>query len=344
MLKPYFILSFLMIICVNANAQSFKAYITEKGDQTADSLKAKSYILCEMNGDSAWLMRQYNMHDTIMAEGTFKDSLLTIPHGKFTFYRLVHSHKVRAYNANSEKIEFTDIKGGNFIAESGVYLNGKKNGPWRKYNNGKLEYLNTFENDKLNGLYQSYDIENGNILIKGNMVDDVRQGEWNSLSFYGDTMRTELYKNGKIIKTVSYLNDKKFKYLMDVKGVRYDILRYLNSKLYKNKFNGTGKYYASYSFTLTSEGKLILPVVDKSADSEIDKAILSALLLAPSWHPVIRYEITKTFLLTQSPSIDTNAVFNGEKKAYIHFDLFINVNANAKIDVSYPEKTVYIYD
>ncbi|WPU96834.1 hypothetical protein SNE25_15025 [Mucilaginibacter sabulilitoris] len=289
-----------------------------------------------MKADSAWAMSQYDMQDTLMTTGTFKDEQLMIPHGKFTFYHFIRPAELPFYSRNTTKKKIVFERGGNFIQETGIYLNGKKNGTWKSYRHGNLEFVNTYKNNILNGRYLNY--RSGKILIEGNFVNNKREGNWNYLSYYGDTIKTDIYRKGEFIRSISHLYDKKFRYLTNVKGSKYDIIRYLNSKLSKNKFDSIGKYYASYSFNLTSDGKLISPVVNESADSQIDNAIVSEITLAPNWKPVIQYPTTELFLLTQAPNTDLNAANKGEKKGYIYFDLLINVNEYGKIDISYSER------
>jgi hypothetical protein len=344
MFKPYLIILFFLVILQSVSAQVRKVYIGKNGSQIENPSKAGSYILYhKMEGDSAWAMSQYDMHDTLMITGTFKDEQLTIPHGKFTFYKLIHPAKHRFDNNDTHRKDSITDLGGNFIEQTGVYLNGKKNGAWKLYNHGKVTILNTYQDDVLNGLYQSYNPSCGKVLVEGDIINNVRQGNWNSLSYYGEIMKTEVYENGTIVKTISYLNDKKFQYGIDGQGSQYDLISYLNLKLSTKKFNKHGKYNVSYTFNLTPNWKLVAPLIEEKSDPEIDGVIINELLGAPNWQPTINNETLKTFLLTSAPNPESDTYSSSEKRLHIPLYLDIVVDSKGKIHISYPKKDLFIY-
>ena len=65
----------------------------------------------KMEGDSAWSTRQYDMQDTIMTIGTFKDEQFTIPHGKFIYYKLLKPKSPIQYKYNYVKHKMDTISG-----------------------------------------------------------------------------------------------------------------------------------------------------------------------------------------------------------------------------------------
>ncbi|NHA07315.1 hypothetical protein G7092_26180 [Mucilaginibacter sp. HC2] len=307
-------------------------------------LKQLHILYQKMDGDSAWSIRQYDMQDTIMAIGTFKDEQFTIPHGKFIYYVLIPPGKFNIQNGDTQKIDSVFARGGNFIDRTGVYLNGKKNGSWKSYNHQKPAFINTYRDDIQDGLYQSYDYSSGKVLVEGNFINNVRQGDWNSLSYYGDIIKTEVYKDGKIVKTISYLNDRKFQYVKEGQGSKYDLINYLNLKLSTKKFNKHGRYNVTYSFNLTPNGKLVAPLIEGKSDQEIDSTIINELSGAPNWEPMIRTEVLKIFLLTSAPNQESGIHNSEEKELHIPFDLNVVVDGKGKIHISYAEKDIFRYD
>lgn len=329
---------FLMITGIKVNAQLNKLYLNKAGAATTDSSKAKSYILYyKLDADSAWAMSHYDMQNRIISEGTFKDEKLTIAHGKFTFYEFIPIDKPGRYTYKNLTVGAKIDSGGNFIQQSGVMLYGKKNGPWKIYNHGKLQVLYTYHNSVLNGSYQKYGI-NGKVIIDGNFVNNVRQGNWNSLSYIGDVIKTEVYKDGNIVNTISYLNDEKFAFKISGKASKYDIPEYLNSKLSDKKFRKKGEFNAIYSFKLTSEGKLISPETSKTSDLEIDEAIISKMLIAPNWEPVIKNDILKIYQLMTDPDTAEG------KTLLIPIEFKIVINNDHKIHISYLEVSLFKYN
>jgi antitoxin component YwqK of YwqJK toxin-antitoxin module len=286
MLKPCFILLFLLVITLTANAQTHKGYITDDGSRTPDPSKAVSYILYQkMEGDSAWSTRQYDMNDTIMTIGTFKDEQFTIPHGKFIYYKLLKPINPVQYKYNYVTHKTDTIKWvpKNYVISKGYYLNGGKEGKWLEYTEkGVLYRVSNFQNNKLNGTYQEYYPLSGGLFEEGNYVNGTKDGIWYSFGFYGDTSSMVNYKNGVAGKWI--FNKNKKEEFTDGKP-QYDIIQYLSLELANTKFSKIGTFNGLYHFVLTKEGKLVQPSVSTSVDLEIDSAIIDKLLAAPNWEP-----------------------------------------------------------
>jgi len=80
------------------------------------------------------------------------------------------------------------------IAEKISYKDGRKDGPWTKYNqDGKISFSASCSNDKLNGKYEGF-FDNGKTEITGNYKDDLRDGAW--------TMYT---RDGKVKFKIEYV-------------------------------------------------------------------------------------------------------------------------------------------
>jgi hypothetical protein len=177
----------------------------------------------------------------------------------------------------------------NYLRTVGYFSNGKRTGTWHIYEaQGKLVNTEVFENDKLNGLYQSYNTETGKVLVEGNYINDLREGNWNMLSYNGDTTQTDIYKKGKIVKTISHLSEKKFKENFTGGKPKYDFISYLNRALADKKFDTPGIKTVFYSFVENTEGKLTEPSVISGNDRAINAAVIEAILAAPNWQPAYR--------------------------------------------------------
>jgi antitoxin component YwqK of YwqJK toxin-antitoxin module len=84
------------------------------------------------------------------------------------------------------------------LNEKGTYVNGRKNGPFETYYNGKILQKGTYVNGEKNGEYKTYRID-GKILEKGTYVN----GEKNGLFI------TYYRIDGKILEKGTYVNGEK---------------------------------------------------------------------------------------------------------------------------------------
>jgi len=179
-----------------ANAQAGKIYILKNCKYSKDPKYAVAYDIVQKLGDSAFLVSGYNMRDTILWKGSYKDSLLRIPHGKFIYYQK------RTIDPRLQEVLHTDTN--NFICKIGFYANGSKTGRWIEYEKRGLKKCTyEYKNNVLDGLYEQYDRNlNDYVIQDGHYVNNKKEGEWN---FYGyDTLKTpvasQLFKNDKFIK------------------------------------------------------------------------------------------------------------------------------------------------
>lgn len=290
MAKKQIFLLYLSLICFCANAQTtFKVYLNADGEKITDTTKAAYYLLMtEIPKDSVWYVRQYDIKDTILTSGYYKDAQLSIPHGKFDYYKIYKGFTNTQYNYGKHKMDTIITSRVNYIQYTGYYFNGKKNGKWEERSTkGKLLNISTYKDDVLNGLYQVYDVNSGMLLAEGNMINNVREGEWNTLSYKGEKITSSFYKNGKIIKNVSYLSNKKFQNNAIDAKTNYDLLKYLNKTLSTQIFSKPGKFVTTYDFTLTTDGHLIKPSVINGSGLEVDTAVVNSFLAAPAWIPAM---------------------------------------------------------
>lgn len=270
-------------------AQSRIVQLPPFGD-TLDSIRNNSRTVVEkLASNSAWIVHQYDAQDSIMTIGTFQDEKLTIPAGRFKYYHYTSPYLQITYDYTTHKTDSVIVPAKNFLSKVGYYINGEKTGIWTTYNDSKEKvFVETFEHDKLNGVYESYN--GGTVSIKGNFVNDMREGEWYILSGKGDTMQTDIYKKDKLVKTISANKDIKYKHVTEARP-KYDFIRYLNVQLSKKGISQSGTKNSLYSFAIDTTGQVINPsvitrnIINAGVNFEVDKAIIDAILSAPLWIP-----------------------------------------------------------
>lgn len=179
----FFITSILCLLyTIVATAQIHKIYIDKNGNFTNRAEKADAYVIVRKLSDSDYAVQKYDLRDTILLRGEFKDSLLTIPNGKFLYYE---KKKIATQLIG---VMHTDTN--NFIAEVGFFLNGVKTGIWTEFEKrGMKKCSYTYKDDKLNGRYQKFSkYHNDYVIEDGNYVDGLRDGAWNHYGY--DTLQT----------------------------------------------------------------------------------------------------------------------------------------------------------
>jgi antitoxin component YwqK of YwqJK toxin-antitoxin module len=205
-MKFYYVLIISVLSTLTTLAQVSKIYVNSKGEFTADSKKAVSYVLIEKASDSAYITRNYNLKDTLTQQGVYKDSLLTIPNGKFTYYTK------KKIPDQLKGVLLTDTN--NFISMVGYFSNGLKTGLWFEFEKrGVKKSSYFFKNDMLNGLYQRYHKSIENYVIEdGNYVNNKREGSWKEYGY--DTLNTavkeRIYQNDNLIKEITHVKAPNF--------------------------------------------------------------------------------------------------------------------------------------
>jgi len=330
MAKKQIFLWSLLFICFYANAQTtFKVYLNADGEKIIDSAKAAYYLLMtEIPKDSVWSVQQYDIKGTILTSGYYKDAQLSIPHGKFEYYKVFAGFTNTQYNYGKHKMDTLIMPRVNYVQYTGYYVNGKKSGKWEEYSTkGKLLNISTYKDDVLDGLYQIYDVNSGMLLSEGNMINNVREGEWSTLSYKGEKITSSFYKNGKVIKNVSYLSDKKFQNNVIDAKTDYDLLKYLNNALSTRRFSKPGKFSTIYDFTLTTDGRLIKPSVINGSSLEVDTAVVNSFLAAPVWVPAMENNKAITTFI----AIQLDIEIDDDKRILVTFHPSLNGRNDQKM-------------
>lgn len=304
MIKPFTLLAFLAFISRLCIAQTTtKTYFTEAGDRTYEKANAHSYVVMKKaDADTVWAMSQYNMFDSLMTSGSYKEASMATPHGLFAYYRYVPAYYITKYNYATHSTDTSFKPNRNIKYTEGYFISGKKNGKWLEYNeDGVKETESYFINDVASGPVTIYNSRTGLLVSKGQMLNGERDGDWHTYHIGGEIMQTDHYRKGKITNTISHAGEKWF--FVDAGSARptYDMVKYLNQVLGANNMYTPGRYHVSYTLTLTKEGQLSDPRF-LTTNKDIDIAIIDALLMAEKWKPGIH----------KHEPVDTNLRFEFE--------------------------------
>jgi uncharacterized protein YdeI (BOF family) len=274
MKKLSVVMLFFLLVVTMSSAQSSKVFYGDRGP-VLDSSKAQFYIVTDRISDTVWVAKQYAMDNTIMMEGTYKDQSLDIPNGNFVYYEKIASL--------GSKIKGTAPGVVNYVKTRGEFRNGAKDGRWTEYFfDGRTQVINTYKNDLLDGLYENYYQDDTTVSVRGNYINDKREGYWYVFSKRGNVIRKELYKDGKVTDRVivppAYIGavpPKDFN-----KYIRSNI-----SKLTNSNTNGT----ITVEATITKAGKVLNPTLTNfGISSEIADKVLKIVSDYPTlWTPPI---------------------------------------------------------
>lgn len=265
---------FILTISVQSFAQTKKAFLSGDGS-TVDSSKATFYLIINQLSDTSWSAKQYGMDNIIITEGVYKDSSLATPHGKFIYYG--RDPKTRN-GTNSE----------NYVQTIGEYKNGMKDGQWIDFrSDNSILSLNNYKNDKLNGLHENYGDKTLPITIRGNYVDDLKEGEWYTISKNGNILRTEGFIHGKHTSDNTKASSLKAAIPPD------DFNNYIISNVNKVVSDNTNERVFVYC-TITDEGMVINPTIsDLKLNPLIVNTLLNILLKSPKWKPAYDVNLKK---------------------------------------------------
>lgn len=166
---------------------------------TTDKDRITSYgIYGKLSTEDIWTFKRFDLYDNLMQTGSYADSLLTIPHGKFIFYA-----DVQAFN----NFNLTNYKLKNktrYTAQEGTFVQGLEQGPWiNYYPDGNILSVQNFKDGKLNGKFVSRD-KYGKDIISGMYVDGDKDGEWR----FEKERRIDTYKDG-VLQTSIYIKKEK---------------------------------------------------------------------------------------------------------------------------------------
>jgi antitoxin component YwqK of YwqJK toxin-antitoxin module len=261
----YFCLLSVLLLSQFTMGQITKTYITKDCIYSVNPKTASVYILIQKLADTAYLLKEFGMNDTIIMRGTYKDSLLNVKNGKFYYYNKLRStaHTI-----------FPDTN--NYIQRAGYYSNNTPIGIWREYEaNGKISKEYNFENGKLNGPYKEFYDDYSGKWSEVNVVNDEYEGTHKTYTADSILIEETEYLHNKIINKKLHLSE----------AIPFDnFYKYLESRL--KKYEPELKKSQSFvQVTVDKTGHLHNPQVMPSINSEIDSAINTILVKAPIFYP-----------------------------------------------------------
>jgi antitoxin component YwqK of YwqJK toxin-antitoxin module len=243
-----------------------------------------SYVLVEkLDGDSAYAAKIYNMHDTVLMQGTYKDELLAIPNGKFIYYdKQTLSKNKKEIVLQTVISHSTDTN--SYIRTTGYFINGKKNGLWIDYfSRGVKQSEIMYKNGKQNGSYKVYNIGTD---------------KWQECVMKNDTLEGKVItynRDSVLVSEMDVLHGRMIsqtKHLVDaVQNEDFDA--YLERKL--NKYQDKIIQFSPViKFTVDKTGKIINPIVIKGISPEFDNLLTSMIVTAPKYAPATYDNIPAT--------------------------------------------------
>ena len=194
-MKPYLLTLSFLLFALTDFAQVKKLFVTAKGKLSENSKDATFYYLVEKKDDTTYLAKKYDMLDRLVVKGTYKDADLKIANGVFEYYvsNLIKDLNIK-YVTNEDR----------FIGTSGFFVNGMKTGIWVDYVQKDLKYRTyTYKNNKLNGPFCVFNVNNKQPIESGNFINDRKEGE--VISFTNDGLKpycTYIFLHDKIEKTI----------------------------------------------------------------------------------------------------------------------------------------------
>jgi hypothetical protein len=261
---------FLLFVGFEANAQQpFVMFIDKAGNRVDNKLLANSYMFVKKVDDSAWMVKEFDMRDTILSLAYYKDENLSIPTGKFTAYQ------------KRPPIEGINIKIDTFnhVKISGYFLNGKKDGEWYEFLNGKKQLLKTYKNDIANGLSQTFEPVTGAIFLEGYYVNGQKSGEWHGKDGEGNEIYTDTYVKGKMINHVSTQASNVKSAVMP-----FDLYTYLKRKSPHFKTpDHTGSVVLNLK--ISADGTVTDAQIGQMVDEQFDEFLVKAFMESPKWSP-----------------------------------------------------------
>jgi antitoxin component YwqK of YwqJK toxin-antitoxin module len=270
----YFYLIILCLVFSMSLGQTQKAFITKDGNYSSSAMDAVSYILItKLAGDTAYVVNQYDLRDTIITSGIYKDDMLRIPNGKFTYYT-----KMRLRPGSFVLSGLVAVDTNNYISKVGYFLNGKREGIWRSYSaKGVMSEEYTYKDDKINGPYKQYYNDGSGYRAEGILVGDSLEGK-----FY-------IYnEDSLLIAESNYVHNREKSHTVHL--VTAQPTEKFNDYLEKSLKKYKKQLIASppaVKFTVGKTGEIKDFKIVKGVSTEVDGALLTAIATAPKWVPAI---------------------------------------------------------
>jgi len=192
-MKKHLFFVILILTAFDSFGQGRKVYLNSKGNFMTDAKHATSYVLINKLSDTNYFARKFNLRDTMFLKGFYRDSLLTVAHGRFTYY-----YK-ETIDEKFKGVFHTDTN--SFVAAVGFFSNGLKTGTWTEFEKrGVKRCTYNCKNGKQDGLYQRFDeYHNEYIKEEGAFINGFKDGEWRLYGYdtVGTPVITRTFNKGK---------------------------------------------------------------------------------------------------------------------------------------------------
>ena len=273
----YFYTLILIILFNSTFGQLSRAFVTKDGRYVNDPKDAVSYIIIQKLSDSAFAVKEYDMQDTIMVSGFYKNELLTTPNGKFAYYFKARFPTKKEMEANHrQEINLGGIDTNNYLRVTGYFLNGKREGAWITFSSrGVVGQRLTYENDKLNGPFTTYSGGELGYRSEGTMINDVLEGKYYIYNADSLLLAESDYVHGKEVKQTMHM----------VEATESEKFHsYMQRTLTKYKAQLAAKA-PEVRYVVTKTGTLRDIQIVKGVAPDVDTAVLAALTKAPLFTP-----------------------------------------------------------
>lgn len=174
-LKMLLLVALFLMPCTKLFAQAKSIYFS--GNRiTTNAEQATSYgVFGKLAGQELWVLKRYDLYDNLMLSGSYKDELLSKPHGKFTFYGSISDYNYQNFSG------FKNSNTDRYITQQGEYVDGLEEGRWTDYfPDGVVMGYRTYVKGKLNGKVEFFNYR-GRRMLTGEYKDDLKTGTWYDL-------------------------------------------------------------------------------------------------------------------------------------------------------------------
>lgn len=158
--------------------------------------KAQQEInITDSNGFKQGFWQKKDLNGTLIYSGNFNNN---VPEGDFIYYDSLGKVKAKTiFTDNGEKAYTKFFRKGMMVSE-GLYVNEKKTGLWKYYNNDTILISEeNYENGIPNGKWRTF-YSNGALLEEIIYVDGVKNGPWLQYFYDGPIKTKATYINGKL--------------------------------------------------------------------------------------------------------------------------------------------------
>lgn len=264
---------FIILFCLSsfslfAQSDTTIVYVDENFKEVKNQ-KNTAFIFRSFQKDSSWVINVYNKENKVIKSETYSGADLLLAHGLSVEYE------------NGRPI----LKG--------MFLKGKKTGPWLTYNSsGKLLKHENYFDGRLHGTYREYN-ENGEIREEGNYNWNIKKGEWKFFYNDGKLASLQLFdgENAEAVKEEFFDTDGNTTTREKVRTPAIFQFKTLNFRNYisqtivkgnPNMLNLVGKVECSFTIDKNGNTKNIKVV---SSSGNFVKEARMAILGSPKWKP-----------------------------------------------------------